>query len=156
MLNQIKTFFREHLLADKEETAVAKQHRLELAVAALLLEMTRMDGAPADSGQQEQCARVEAAIGEHFSLDGEEIQKLIDLAEAEREAATDYFQFTSLINASYRAEQKQQIIEQLWTVALADQELHRHEEHLVRKIAQLLHVPHQAFIAAKHRASGQL
>jgi uncharacterized tellurite resistance protein B-like protein len=30
--------------------------------------------------------------------------------------------------------------------------LHRYEEHLIRKIAELLYVPHSAFIAAKHRA----
>ncbi|WPL17170.1 Tellurite resistance protein [Thiorhodovibrio winogradskyi] len=150
MLNQIKTFFREHLTPGADETAAAEQHRLQLAVAALLLEMTQMDG----EVRPEQCARVQSAISEHFGLSQDETRSLVELAEAERNDATDYFQFTSLINAAYAAEQKERIIEQLWAVALADDALHRYEEHLVRKIALLLHVPHPAFIAAKHRISG--
>jgi uncharacterized tellurite resistance protein B-like protein len=149
MLKQIKAFFREHLAPDEHETAEAEKHRIRLAVGALLLEMTRMDG----EIRPEQCARVESAIRDHFGLSSDETRQLIEMAEAERHDATDYFQFTSLINGAYDPEQKQQIIEQLWAVALANDELHRYEEYLVRKVAQLLHVPHGAFIAAKHRAS---
>lgn len=150
MLNQITTFFRQHLVPSGEETASEDRHRVQLAVGALLLEMTRVDG----EVRPEQCARVEAAIRECFDLSADETAALIRLAEAERDAATDYFQFTQLINAEYSAEQKETLIEQLWAVALADNELHRFEEHLVRKIAQLLYVPHSVFIAAKHRVTG--
>jgi len=149
MLNQIKRFFQEHLVPTTQETAEQDRHRVQLAVGALLLEMTRMDG----EIRPEQCARVEAAIREHFELSAEETKALIALAEAERHDATDYFQFTSLINAQYTPEQKIHIIEQLWAVALADDALHRYEEHLVRKISELLYVPHSAFVAARHRVS---
>jgi uncharacterized tellurite resistance protein B-like protein len=37
-------------------------------------------------------------------------------------------------------------------VALADREIHHHEEALVRRLADLLHVPHREFIRAKHLA----
>jgi uncharacterized tellurite resistance protein B-like protein len=151
MLKQINSFFREHLALGATETTAEAKHRLQLAVGALLLEMTRVDG----EVRPEQCARVEAAIREHFDLTGEETAALIRLAEAERDDATDYFQFTQLINEEYSAKQKEDIVELLWAVALADRELHRYEEHLVRKLAQLLHVPHSAFIAAKYRAEGK-
>jgi uncharacterized tellurite resistance protein B-like protein len=150
MLNQLKQFFNEHLLPAAQDTRQQDAHRVQLAVGALLLEMTRMDG----EIRPEQCARVESAIREHFDLSDDETRSLIALAEAERNDATDYFQFTSLINAHYSGEQKIEIVEQLWAVALADDRLHHHEEHLVRKIAQLLHVPHTAFIAARHRVGG--
>jgi uncharacterized tellurite resistance protein B-like protein len=45
-----------------------------------------------------------------------------------------------------------EIIERLWQIAFADNHLDKHEEHLVRKVADLLHVPHRDFIAAKKRA----
>jgi uncharacterized tellurite resistance protein B-like protein len=151
MLNQIKRFFREHLAPRTTDTKVQARHRLQLAVGALLLEMTRMDG----EIRPEQCARVEAAIGECFDLSADETVTLIQLAEAERDGATDYFQFTRLINGEYSAQDKEKIVEQLWAVAFANRELHPFEEHLVRKIAQLLHVPHSVFIAAKHRAAGR-
>jgi uncharacterized tellurite resistance protein B-like protein len=150
MLNQINRFFREYLVPSAADTAAEATHRLQLAVGALLLEMTRVDG----EIRPEQCARVESAIRGHFDLSSDETAALIRLAEAERDDATDYFQFTTLINAEYTTQQKEALIEQLWAVALADRELHRYEEHLVRKIAQLLHVSHGAFIAARHRAEG--
>jgi uncharacterized tellurite resistance protein B-like protein len=37
-------------------------------------------------------------------------------------------------------------------VALADSVVHKYEEHVIRRISDLLHVPHRAFIAAKLRA----
>jgi uncharacterized tellurite resistance protein B-like protein len=151
MLNKIKIFFQDQLMPKTQDTPQQAMHRLQLGVAALLLEMVHMDGVK----HPDQCARVEGAIRKHFDISDDEARRLVELAEAERNDATDYFQFTSLINGQYTPEQKLELVEQLWHVALADNELHRHEEHLVRKIAQLLHVPHNAFIAAKHRADNR-
>jgi uncharacterized tellurite resistance protein B-like protein len=58
----------------------------------------------------------------------------------------------SLINGSYTSQQKIELVELLWRVAYANEALHSHEEYLVRKVADLLYVPHSAFIATKHKA----
>jgi uncharacterized tellurite resistance protein B-like protein len=47
------------------------------------------------------------------------------------------------------------VVELLWLVAFADADKHAHEEHLVRKIAGLLHVPHPDFIDAKIKARAE-
>jgi uncharacterized tellurite resistance protein B-like protein len=51
-------------------------------------------------------------------------------------------------------DQKVRIVELLWTVAFADSHQDKHEEHLIRRIADLLHVSHKDFIAAKFKARG--
>ena len=51
---------------------------------------------------------------------------------------------------------KEKIVELMWRIAYADKELEKYEEALVRKIADLLYVPHSAFIAAKHRVQSTL
>jgi uncharacterized tellurite resistance protein B-like protein len=150
MLTQIKAFFEEHLMPGAASGAGDDDHRLRLAVAALLLEMTRAD----EQVSADECAALEDGIRDHFGLTDEDARELIVLADAERREATDYFQFTSLINTHYGPEQRVQIVEQLWRIAYADAALHHYEEHLVRKVAQLLHVPHGAFIAAKLRSGG--
>ncbi|KAA6186063.1 TerB family tellurite resistance protein [Thiohalocapsa marina] len=150
MLKKIKAFFDAHLLPDADAAQADGEHRTRLAVAALLLEMMQMDG---DISAEERAA-VETAVLTCFDLTSEETSALLALAEAERRDATDYFQFTSLINASYSPEQKVRLVEALWHIAYADEGLHRHEEHLARKLADLLHVPHGAFIAAKMKAAG--
>jgi uncharacterized tellurite resistance protein B-like protein len=147
MLTQIKRFFDRNLLPGATEQGDA-EHALRLAVGALLLEVVRLDG----EVRAEEREAVETAVLGHFDLSAEEAGALLKLAEDERRDATDYFQFTSLINRHYTPERKIELIERLWSIAYSDATLHPYEEHLVRKIADLLYVAHGDFIAAKLRA----
>jgi uncharacterized tellurite resistance protein B-like protein len=146
MLTAIREFFEKHI--GSGEAQADEGHRIKVATAALLTEMVRMDG------QVEQVERDAAlnAVRAKFNLTEEEAATLIGLAEAEVRQAPDYYQFTSLINKHFTPEQKQRVIEQMWAIAYADAELNLYEEHLVRKIADLLYVPHATVIAAKIRA----
>ena len=148
MLTQIKRFFDRNLLAGTSAGEGDAEHALRLAVGALLLEVVRLDG----EVRAEEREAVETAVLRHFDLSPEEAEALLRLAEDERRDATDYFQFTSLINRHYSPQRKIELIERLWSIAYADQTLHPYEEHLVRKIADLLYVAHNDFIAAKLRA----
>ena len=147
MLHSIKRFFESYLVPDTQTAGRDPQQAARLAGAALLLEV-------ADSDYQrspDEKKAVVAAIRKGFGINAPQAEELIGLAAAEQADATDYFQFTSLINRTYSKEQKTQLIEALWQVAFADKEIHKFEEHLVRRLADLLHVPHSDFIAAKHR-----
>ena len=146
MLKAIREFFDAHIGA--EASGRDAQHAIQLATAALLVEVGRLDR---DIDAAERAALLRAVRG-RFGLDAGEAETLIDLAEAEAREATDYYQFTSLINKHFTPEQKQRVIEHMWTIAYADAELNLYEEHLVRKIADLLYVPHATVIAAKIRA----
>jgi len=145
MLNQIKLFFERHLaLSAPEDTS---EEKLQLATVVLFLEMMYMDD-KVDPKEQE---IILSLIHQHFSLTAEQTTALLALAEQQRKQATDYFQFTSLINKEYSLEQKVGLIESLWKIAFVDGILDMNEEYLVRKIADLLYVPHTAFIMAKNR-----
>jgi len=124
---------------------------LRLAIGALLLEMTHVDG----EVSREEREAVETAVLKHFELSQAETKELLEIAEEEHSDSTDYYQFTSLINRNYTPKQKISLVELLWRIAYANETLHQYEKHLVRKIADLLHVPHSAFIAAKFRANGK-
>ena len=146
MLNQIKLFFEQHLAltAPTEST----EQKLQLATVALFLEMMYMD----DKVETVELEIIVGLIHQNFSLTTEQTDALLVLAERQRTQATDYFQFTSLINKEYSPEQKVALIESLWKIAFIDGVLDINEEYLVRKIADLLYVPHTAFIMAKNRA----
>lgn len=145
MLQAIRRFFDTQVSATADSSPV---HSIELATAALLVEVSRIDS---ESTPQERDA-VERAVREKFGLADDEAAELVRLADAEVAQATDYFQFTSLVNRHFTAEQKQRVLELMWRVAYADAELSAHENHLMRRIADLLHVPHGDYIAAKMRA----
>jgi len=147
MLKQIQDFFRQHLVSTVGNDADREQ-ALRLAVAALLIEVTHLD----HEVTPEEKAAVDLAVRRHMGLSGETVAELLQYAERERADSTDYYQFTLLINREYDAARKVELIELMWRIAYADDALHRYEEHLIRKIAELLYVPHRAFVAAKHRA----
>jgi len=145
MLNQIKLFFEQHLALSGPEESL--EEKLQIATVALFLEMMTMD----DKVEPEEQEIILSLIHQNFSLTAEQSTSLLELAEQQRKQATDYFQFTSLINKEYSLEQKVRLIESLWKIAFIDGVLDINEEYLVRKIADLLHVPHTAFIMAKIR-----
>lgn len=148
MAHAIREFFERHIKAPQNARPGAKHDPLQVATAALLVEMMRMDGEVTEAERQ----RVVQVLQARFGLPPENIAELLRLAEEQAQGATDYYQFTSLIKNHLNAEEKERLIEYLWVVAYADGELHRYEEHLVRKIADLLYVSHKSFIAAKLRA----
>jgi uncharacterized tellurite resistance protein B-like protein len=146
MLNAIREFFDQHVATSA--TGGDERHTIEVATAALLIETVRLDG---EIDETERAA-AHRAVRAKFGLGEAQAATLIRLAEEEARDATGYYQFTSLINKQFSAAQKERVIELMWQVAYADAELSAHEQHVVRKIADLLHVPHRAYIAAKLRA----
>ena len=151
MLKAISDFFAKHLLLPEDQGSQDHQHALRLATAALLIEMTRVD----HEVKSIELEVIIAILQQHFGITAEETTELFELAELEADQATTYHEFTSLINSQYTAEQKIEVIELLWEVANADGQIQKYEDHLVRKIADLLYVKHGDFIAAKHRVLEQ-
>ena len=146
MLKSIREFFERNLAPDDERAT--SRHTIELATAALLIEVVRCDAGITEDER----LSVENAVREKFGLSPGEAETLIRLAEDEVAQAHDLFQFTSLINRDFSPEQKLRVIELMWRAALADARISAHEHHALRRIAELLHVPHGDYIAAKTRA----
>lgn len=121
---------------------------LQLATAVLLVEVMRADP---ELGVAERQAVV-AALREQFALADDAMDRLVELAEQTARTASDFFQFTSVINDRFDHGQKIGIVERMWRVAYADGHLDAHEHHLIGKVAELLHVTHGQYIAAKMHA----
>ncbi len=127
---------------------VEAAHTLRLAAAALLVEMTRADF----NIDEVERAAVLNALESAFELDAEETRTLLEMAEQQADASTSLHDFTQVINERFSPEKKLQLIELLWRVAYADGVIDKYEDHLVRKVAALIYVPHGDFIRAKHAA----
>ena len=152
MLQKIKQFALNNLFIDHNKLTETQQensdHQLQLATIALFIEMMVQDG----SEHKNEKEAVNKAIQSCFKIPTHKIDELFLLAEEELKQSADYFQFTQLINKNFNQPQKIKIIENLWLIAFSDSQLDDLEEHMVRKIAELIHVPHMQFIKAKHRA----
>lgn len=150
MIKSILDFFDNYLGSKDESTD--EEHQLKLASAALLIEMIRMD----HQIEQVEHDMVKSLIKQDFELSDEETENLFQLAEEESKNAIDYYRFAKLINKKYDNPQKIKIIENLWHIAYADGKLDKYEEHYLRKIADLIHLPDKEFIRTKHRVLEQL
>jgi uncharacterized tellurite resistance protein B-like protein len=149
MLNAIKNFFEKNISPEENGDL---DHELKLATAALLIEMMYQD----DQVHEKEMDAAKEALMEKFGLTEDECHALFSLAEAEVKEAVDYHQFTSLIAREFTQAQKIKVVELLWSVAYADSHLDSMEEHMVRKIADLIYVSHKDFMKTKHKVESAL
>jgi uncharacterized tellurite resistance protein B-like protein len=136
-------------LSGLEADTAEDRGRVDLAVAALLVEVLRADYDIAPQERQQVIVSVSRLLG----LDATVSAALVAEAERHIDRSHDLYQFTSQLNRSWSEDDKLQLLEALWRVAAADETVHKYEEHLIRRVADLLHVPHSGFIRAKLRAA---
>jgi uncharacterized tellurite resistance protein B-like protein len=147
MVIAVRKFFEKYISPLPDSSSGVTDHSIKIATAALLIEMMRADARVAEDEKN----MVLKTIMSKFDLSKEESGDLLRFAEEKIRKATGYYEFTSLINKGLNYEQKVRVIESLWEIAFADKCLDRYEEHMLRKIADLIYVEHKDFIDAKLR-----
>lgn len=148
MLRTLKDLFDTFTLPLAGQSQAQREHTHQLAAAVLLVEVMR---AEPGAGPAERRA-VLAALRRKFALADDELDRLVELATAESQRLYDYHRFTSVLNERFTQPQKIALVEMLWTVAYADLQVRAQENHTILKIADLLHVTHGEYIAAKLHA----
>lgn len=123
----------------------ADPHALPRAAAALLLEMAVTD----DGGERIELDVVHQAMRAAFGIDPAELQALLEQAHDARQQSVSMYDFTRELRVGLAPEQRAELIEWLWRVAFADARLAADEEHMVRRVADLLGVSHSEFIRRK-------
>jgi len=145
MFKQIKQLFSTF----NEQPAQMQEHDLKMAVAALLIEVMRAD----TQQQDDELKTLTFTLKKYFELPDAEVDELMQSAGKSLDEAIDYFQFSKQINNQCSAQQRIDIVELLWRLAYADGELDPQEEYVIRRVANLLYVTHEDFIAAKLAAT---
>jgi uncharacterized tellurite resistance protein B-like protein len=139
------------LLRNPGAVAESGEQAIRLAAAVLLVEMARAD---ADhSGPEREVLRQE--LRQRFGLDTEEVQALLEAAERSADESVSLHGYVEDINTGLDYAQRLSVLQMLWQVAYADGRLHRHEEHLMRRFADLLHLSHADFIKLKLQVLGE-
>lgn len=141
MLQKLKSLWKG---ADENEES-KREHELSLAVTAVMVEVMHIDG----KHEEAEHDTVIRAVERRFGLPVSEVHELVEKAKRETAAANDLHQFTSQIISNYGTEERIGIIRDLWQVAMADGHVDPHEEHLIRRTAELIGVYHREFIEAK-------
>ena len=132
--------------ATKTPSETDEQHLSQLAATALLIELCRAD----NSVDAVEIAEVISIAQSTFKLSEQAAEKLLEDAQQKNNEATSLFEFTEIINNYFDKAAKYQLIKNIWQVAYADKKIDQHEDHLIRKVADLIYVGHGDFIRAKH------
>lgn len=118
---------------------------LHRAAAALLMEVARTDG---DVDHNEETLLVEA-VRRRWRLDDTEMADIVAELSERVNAATDLFEFTRPLREHWGPETRVELIYDMWAIAAADGKADVHEQHLIRRVADLLYVSHGDYIRAK-------
>ncbi|MEM7417677.1 MAG: TerB family tellurite resistance protein [Gemmatimonadota bacterium] len=151
MLNAIKNFFSSSMTPSAEAPDAEGAKDIRLAACALLLELANAD----DEFTEDERQHLESAVRRQFGLDADEAEKLLELAQQQREQAVDLWQFTNLIAENYSTGQKMVLAEIMWGLVYSDGDLASKEDYLMRKICNLLRLePGYLAEARKRYAAG--
>lgn len=145
MINKLFSFLEDVVDNSTAATAAPDENQIRLAAAALMLEVSRSDAAK----QQIELTRIAEILQSEFEIPDDQVSALIAAASERVEAAHDLYQFTQLINEHYDYAAKRRLIHAMWLVAFADGHIEAIEDHIIRRVAGLLHLAHEDFIKEK-------
>ncbi|MBQ0831579.1 TerB family tellurite resistance protein [Marinobacter sp.] len=144
MIESLKKLFS----APETEHHKPDARQLAIAATALMVQLSQVDN---DEDERELQAIVDCAVNAQ-QVTREEAKEILNSALEKAADATSLYEFTEQINESLDQEGKQALLENIWLVALADNRIDKYEEHLIRRIADLLHLNHREFMQARYRA----
>ena len=148
MINNLFEQFKKLIEVPDDEPQ--DDNTIVLAAVSLMLEVARSDS----GGEKVEHDLIRGILTKEFKVESELIDNLLEAGVEKVEDATDLFQFTQLINDQYSHEQKEGLIYAMWRVALADGKVQAIEDHIIRRVAGLIHVSHSDFIRLKLKARG--
>ncbi|MEC8833886.1 MAG: TerB family tellurite resistance protein [Pseudomonadota bacterium] len=141
MFERLKGVFAREQNSDVETESTT----VPLAAAMLLLEVAWADHELEDR----ELEQVKVALESMYEIDQDQGSEIVDRARADHEKSTGVFPFTRLLNERLDRSERKALLVHLWRVANFEGDQEHYEEHVIRKITDLLYLNHSDFIAAK-------
>ena len=149
MIDKLKKWLRG---AESGTPAEPETDELQAAAALLLVEAASLDGS--FDGAEEEAVR--DALAHRFELSAPEVEQLVEEARTAQEHSVEMSRTIRVLKQHLGRDDRIQILEMLWEVALADGVVHDYEANLVRRVTGLLHVPDKEAGLARKAAEDHL
>ena len=143
MLQSLKNIFASDqiLNSEKENTEID-------ILSGLMIEAANTDG----EVTQEELNKISESLINVFKEDPKSVEVSLTKAFENKDNLKSLYYYTSKLNKSYSNENKIKLIEVLWEIILADNEIHDFETNLIRRLAGLLYISDVECGNAKIRA----
>ena len=130
----------------KEEERIEEGiSKLDKACSALLIEVAFADKVFDES----EISSLTTSLKEIYNLEHDTINELVSDAEKTVNESTSLYEYTRVVNDEFSYNDKLELLSRIWKLAFADGALDKYEEHLIRKISDLIHISHSDFIKIK-------
>ena len=133
-----------NLFKTKEIEEESKDSSIQKSICSLMIEVAYSDN-QLDESELKAMAN---SLGK-LDIEEEEIQEIVDATLAKSKESISFYEHTRILNDQLDYDQKKEVLNSVWAIAFADGEMDKHEEHLIRRIADLLYLNHKDFINAK-------
>lgn len=144
MIERLKTVMQKLAQTGQQGSALS-ENDIRMAAVALLVEVMMADHVIED-GEKQQLLKSTMSL---LHLTREESEELIDHAVTRHKELVSLYDLTSVINQQFDQAGKLELIAHMWRVAYSDQQWDKYEEHIIRKVADLLYISHQDFVHAR-------
>mgnify|MGYP003385849357 CR=1 FL=1 len=139
--------FKQWLLGDQQQ-ADELVISVEQAICVLMIEVMMSD-LETDERERE---RVFELLHQQYKVEKDELQTLYFDALEIKQNSHDVYRFTKRIREQFDEQQRYEMIVALWHIAYSDGVIDPHEDFIIRKINDLLHLHHSHFVKAKQQA----
>ena len=144
MLQSLKNIFAGDQIPNTEN----ENRELDI-LSGLMIEAANTDG----EVTQEELNKISHSLINIFKEDPKVVEVSLSKAFENKDNSRSLYFYTSKLNKSYSNENKIKLIEVLWEIILADNEIHDFETNLIRRLAGLLYISDVECGNAKIRAS---
>ena len=116
-----------------------------LSATCLLLSIADAD----DNIDKRELQIINDIIKDFFNLKEDKAKNIIIDAQKDLNESTDYFSYGNKLNDNFSLSDKIDFISCIFEVAYSDGEYHYMEEHMIKKIAHMLHIENKDLIHVK-------
>ena len=144
MLQSLKNIFAGDQILNTE----SENKEIDI-LSGLMIEAANTDG----EVTQEELNKISHSLINIFKEDPKSVEVSLTKAFENKDNSKSLYFYTSKLNKSYSNENKIKLIEVLWEIILADNEIHDFETNLIRRLAGLLYISDVECGNARIRAS---
>ena len=116
-----------------------------LASTCLLLSIADAD----NNIDDKELSIIDEIIQDFFNVNKEDTNAIINNAKKSLIESTDYFSYGKILNESFSITDKVDFLSCIFEVAYSDGEYHYLEEHMIKKIANILHIENKDLVDVK-------
>ncbi len=124
---------------------VDRNKQLQIATAALFIEMAKADG----EFTEEERENVIQSLQKQFNIDAVYVNELIELSKLKLKDSVSLYEFSNVVNENFTNEDKNTLLNNLWRLIYTDKKLDKYEDRLIKLIGGMLKMEHKRIINAK-------